>query len=210
MNKNCNILHKRLSRLERYIFPFNDKDLPKNGIYILFEKGEKAHQVDRIVRIGTHTGKNQLISRLKQHFMKENKDRSIFRKNIGRVFLNMNNDGYLEKWDWDLTTSKNKEKYLSLTNPEYELQIEKKISEYIQENFSFAVIEVGEKEDRLRLESRLISEVSLCDECVPSDKWIGRYSPKVKIQESGLWLVNELYKERFSEDELYDFLSMLD
>ena len=39
------------------------------------------------MNICTHTGKNQLISRLKQHFTNMNKDRSIFRKNIGRCLL---------------------------------------------------------------------------------------------------------------------------
>jgi len=44
-----------------------------------------------------------LCSRLKQHFAKENKDRSVFRKNIGRCILNKANDDYLTKWEWDLT-----------------------------------------------------------------------------------------------------------
>jgi len=51
---------------------FNEQEIPKNGIYILFEKGECAHFTDRIVRIGTHTGKNKLRSRLKEH-LNENK-----------------------------------------------------------------------------------------------------------------------------------------
>ncbi|MEQ8154920.1 MAG: hypothetical protein ABRQ25_08580 [Clostridiaceae bacterium] len=52
------------------------------------------------------------------------------------------------------------------------------------------------------MESRLISTVSLCKECFPSEGWLGRFSPKAKIRESGLWLVNELYKEPMSEEEL--------
>ena len=54
--------------------------------------------VDRIVRIGTHRGDNNLYNRLKEHFINENKDRSIFRKNIGRALLNKNQDSYLEIW----------------------------------------------------------------------------------------------------------------
>jgi hypothetical protein len=54
--------------------PFDDSPIPLNGIYILFEDGEIAHGTNRIVRIGTHTGKDQLFSRLKQHFIQENKD----------------------------------------------------------------------------------------------------------------------------------------
>ena len=78
------------------------------GIKLLFEKGETAHGMDRIVRIGTHTGKNQLRSRLKQHFIKEDKDRSIFRKNIGRSLLNRDKDPFLEQWEIDLTSRKQK------------------------------------------------------------------------------------------------------
>lgn len=84
-------LHQIFNKQKRYYFPFDDfiNEIPKNGIYIIFEKGERYKNLDRIVRVGTHTGNNQLRSRLKQHFIKENKNRSIFRKNIGRCFLNI-------------------------------------------------------------------------------------------------------------------------
>ena len=100
MNEECNTIHKLFNGVKRIHFPFNRNEIPLNGIYVLFEKGENAHGVDRIVRIGTHTGNNQLISRLWQHFIHENKDRSIFRKNIGRCFLNKSHDPFLEQWDW--------------------------------------------------------------------------------------------------------------
>jgi hypothetical protein len=66
--------------------------------------GELAHGTNRIVRIGTHTGNDQLRSRLKQHFLIENKDRSIFRKNIGRALLNKDHDPFLGQWELDLTS----------------------------------------------------------------------------------------------------------
>ena len=80
-------LHCLLNKKERFKFPFDKFKLPKNGIYIIFEKGEKFNDCDRIIRVGTHTGDNQLYSRLKQHFVKENKNRSIFRKRAN-IFLN--------------------------------------------------------------------------------------------------------------------------
>lgn len=88
MSKNCHTLHQWFNGMKKFSFPFDKQEIPQNGIYILFEKGEFAHSANRIVRIGTHTGENQLRSRLIQHFLKENKDRSIFRKNIGRALLN--------------------------------------------------------------------------------------------------------------------------
>ena len=41
--------------------------------------------------------------------MTENKDRSIFRKNIGRAILNKNQDPFLGQWELDLTTRKAKD-----------------------------------------------------------------------------------------------------
>ncbi|MBL0721133.1 MAG: hypothetical protein JJV88_00975 [Sulfurovum sp.] len=104
MSEICNNIHHIFQNLKRYKFPFNEEELPKNGIYILFEKNELAHNGERIVRVGTHTGDDNLAKRLKEHFMKENKDRSIFRKNIGRAILSKKDDSFLEQWNWDLTT----------------------------------------------------------------------------------------------------------
>src|SRR5262245_29962296 len=75
----CDSLHEWANSLPAFRFPFDNNGIPLNGIYILFEKGEFAHGAKRIVRAGTHTGENQLRSRLRQHFLIENKDRSIFR-----------------------------------------------------------------------------------------------------------------------------------
>ena len=209
MSKICNEIHEIFNELKEYSFPFNEKEIPKNGIYILFEKGEKFNNLKRIVRIGTHTGNNQLQSRLKQHFVKENKDRSIFRKNIGRAFLNAQNDSFLKQWELDLTTRANKEKYSEHIDFNKQQSVENAVSEYIQNNFSFAVFEVLEKEQRLRIESRIISTVSNCTDCKPSEDWLGLSSPKQKIKDSGLWLVNELWKQSLSENELTELKSIV-
>ncbi|WP_407282112.1 hypothetical protein V7O61_08740 [Methanolobus sp. WCC1] len=190
------------SELERMYFPFDENNIPENGIYILFEKAEYGHGTDRIVRVGTHTGKNQLRSRLKQHFINENKDRSIFRKNIGRTFLNMDNDTFIDQWELDLTTRENKEKYFNIIDFNKQEKTEKRVSKYIQDNFSFVVFEVSDKDKRIELESKLISTISLCTECKSTETWFGKNSPKKKIRESGLWLVNNLYKTPLSDNEI--------
>ena len=209
MGEKCKILHQWFNSLKKLTFPFNDEDIPLNGIYVLFEKGESAHGTNRIVRIGTHTGDNQLVSRLKQHFIKENKDRSIFRKNIGRCLLNKENDPFLKQWELDLTSRKAKEKYAALIDFDKQNEIEKGVSEYIQNNFSFVVFQVDDKEKRLGLESKIISTVSLCKECFPSKNWLGLSSPKQKIRESGLWLVNELYKQPLSDGDMQELKILL-
>jgi len=201
----CAELHALLHSAERHLFPFDSKVIPKNGIYLLFEKGEKGHGAERIVRIGTHTGRNQLRSRLHQHFLKENKDRSIFRKNIGRAILNKANDPFLEQWEWDLTSTESRKKYPSCLTSTRQAEVEAQVSDCIRKHFSFVVFEVQDKERRLELESRLISTVSRCTCCKPSEAWLGLHSPKKKIRESGLWLVNELYKDPLREED-WEFL----
>ena len=207
MSKVCKRLHELVNKMPRYYFPIEKDKIYKNGIYILFEKNEQAYGLDRIVRIGTHRGDNNLYNRLKEHFINENKDRSIFRKNIGRALLNKNNDEYLDVWEIDFQERKNRELFKDKLNIQKQQDLEKQVSLYIQNNLSFVIIEVNEKEDRLFYESKLISTVSLCDECCGSDSWLGNYSPKEKIVKSGLWLVNELYKESFTLDELNKFIN---
>lgn len=202
MSRECSELHELFNGLPRHRFPFNESEIPLNGLYVLFERGEKAHKGDWIVRIGTHTGVDQLRSRLGQHFVNENKDRSIFRKNIGRALLNKERNSFLKYWELDLTTRKVRDEYSYRVDFGLQAEIEKKVTEYIQENLSFAVLEVKDKVERLGLESKLISTVSLCSECGPSPKWFGHYSTKEKVRESGLWLVNELYKEPITKEEL--------
>ena len=209
MSENCRKLHEWFNSMPKLKFPFNEKNIPMNGIYILFEKGEFAHNTNRIVRVGTHTGKNQLRSRLIQHFLNENKDRSIFRKNIGRALLNKNKDSFLGKWELDLTTKKSKDKFSNRIDFERQNEIEKKVSKYIQDNFSFVVFKIDDKQKRLEFESKIISTISLCKECKPSMGWLGLYSPKEKIRKSGLWLVNELYKTPLSNQDMIKLKQML-
>ena len=209
MSKNCNTIHQWFNGMRKFTFPFDKQEIPENGIYILFEKGEFAHSTNRIVRIGTHTGQNQLRSRLFQHFLKENKDRSIFRKNIGRALLNKDKDPFLEKWELDLTTRNAKDKYSDSVDFEKQKEIEKRVTKHIQDNFSFVVFQIDDKDKRLYFESKLISTVSLCVECKPSKNWLGNFSPKEKIRKSGLWLVNELWKTPLNDEDMIELKQLL-
>jgi hypothetical protein len=196
----CEALHQWANSLPLVRFPFNDASIPLNGIYVLFEQEEVAHGTRRIVRVGTHTGSNQLRSRLRQHFLVQNKDRSIFRKNIGRALLSRDHDPFLPTWELDRTTRLAREKHV--IDLARQSAVEALVSQYIQDHFTFIVFRVDDKVQRLGLESKIISTVSHCDGCQPSAKWLGLHSPKDKIRASGLWLVNELYKEPLSIREL--------
>lgn len=209
MSKNCNTIHQWFNEMKKFTFPFNKQEIPENGIYILFEKGEFAHSTNRIVRIGTHTGQNQLRSRLFQHFLKENKDRSIFRKNIGRALLNKDKDVFLEKWELDLTTRNARNLYSDSVDFEKQKEIEKRVTKQIQDNFSFIVFQIDEKDKRLEFEAKIISTVSLCEKCKPSENWLGNLSPKEKIRKSGLWLVNELWKTPLNGGDMIELKLLL-
>ena len=200
----CHSLHQLFGELPACSFPYQESQIPKNGIYVLFEDGEAAHGASRIVRIGTHTGNNQLRSRLKQHFLNEKKDRSIFRKNIGRCILNRDNDPFLEFWELDLTSSAAKAEYAAKIDLKKQNEIESRVSEYIRGHLRFVTFEVRDKDRRLELESKIISAVSLCESCGPSTTWLGRHSPKDEITMSGLWQVNELRKTPLSVGEMQE------
>ena len=202
MSAVCSELHSVARSGTLYAFPFDRARLPLNGIYVLFETDEEAHGGDRIVRVGTHTGNGQLPSRLIQHFVNENKDRSIFRKNIGRALLTKAADPFLADWELDRTSRSARERHGSERDAAKRRAVEAAVTTYLQTHFRFVVFTVDDKDTRLDLESRIISTVSRCDECRPSDRWLGLSSPKEKIRQSGLWLVNELYKEQLTDLDL--------
>lgn len=188
----CDLIHNFANSLPRFSYPFDKNKLPKNGVYFFFEKGEKYKDKDRIVRVGTHTGDGNLPARLIQHLNAENKDRSIFRKNIGRAILNKANDPFITQWNIDLTTRDAKEKYSSSIDFEKMKTIESQVSGYMRNNLSFSVFEVATEENRLEMERLLIKTISADNSFKPSNDWLGNFSPIDKIREFGLWLVNEL------------------
>lgn len=144
-----------------------------------------------------------------QHFVKENKDRSIFRKNIGRALLNRDEDPYLAEWERDRTSRADRARYGAEGDPAKRQSVEARVTAYLRERFSFVVFRVDEKSERLMLESRMISTLSHCEDCRPSADWLGLHSPKQRIRESGLWLVNELYKESLSPEEVAHLSALL-
>lgn len=204
-------LHKLFNSQKRYYFPFKEfkQEIPQNGIYIIFESGERYLEFDRIVRVGTHTGNNQLFSRLNQHYIKENKNRSIFRKNIGRCILNKANNPYLSIWELDTTSAEEKKMNSYLVDVEFEKQIERQISTYIQKKLSFCVFRINNKEQRLFWESKIASTLAQSKELIPSSDWLGNYSPKEKIRASGLWQVNGLDGECITDIELEELKRIL-
>ena len=204
-NALCYELHKLFNSMKRYTFE-NIDDIPfDNGIYIFFQKGEKYGEFDRIVRVGTDTGQNQLKSRMRQHLTRENKDRSIFRKNIGRAMLAKGNNPLLNYWNIDFTTKKNKELFFNEEKSAECAAVEKDISAFMKENFSFVVFCVNTKEERLRLEEGIISALYQANDFVASADWLGNYVPEKRgthVKKSRMWLSQGLKAKMLTNQEL--------
>lgn len=184
-DKICEKLHRAVNALPRFLVCDNKTNIPKNGIYFLFQQGETAHNLDRIVRIGTHIGHNKLKSRLIEHFVTPNKNKSIFRKHIGRCLLA--NDDFLHYWN----KKANNHTLSSAQNTKKQKMIEQSVTDYIQYHFTFSVINMNTKQSRLHFEKKFLSTCHACSVCVPSDKWLG-LKHQNKIIHKGLWNIQGL------------------
>ena len=167
----CGRLHSLARSRPRWHAPFEKSHLPTDGLYLVFERGEQAHGGDRIVRVGSHTGNGTLHSRLNEHFARENKDRSIFRKNIGRALLSRDRDPYLEVWEKGMTSRAARERPPPGYDAERQHQVEGAVSQHLRTNFSIVVIPIPRLQERKELERRIASLLFACPECSPSDAW---------------------------------------
>ena len=116
--------------------------------------------------------------------------------------MNEAHDPFLKQWELDLTTKESRNRFAKDIDMEKQGKTEKDVTRYLQENFTFIVFRFDDKDERLKLESKIISTVSSCKDCKASKNWLGNFSPKEKIKASGLWLVNELYKEPMDKKDM--------
>lgn len=214
----CRWLHNQLEQLPIVKFPFKVEELPKNGIYFFYEDGEywgHGGVKPRIVRIGTHKDGN-FRSRIKEHYLLDEskmnfdsnkaapRERSIFRKHIGRALLNKRRDDYLKIWEIDFTSRKNRNEFGRLRDIRKEKEVESEITKVLRGNFSFRFIIVDNQLSRMGsggLERPLIGTVAHCRLCRPTGNWLGGHSPKKQIEQSGLWLVHHLNATALSESD---------
>jgi hypothetical protein len=199
MTEVCQYLHDSLSRARR----FRLADLGRvylNGVYVLFEHGEYAHGGERIVRVGTHRGQNKLPGRIREHLYTPNKDRSIFRKHVGRCILAK--DPFLDQWEIDLTSRNARELYADKIDRRQLQETEAEVTRYMNENFSFTALKIGEQFERATVETRLLSTLYHCCDCRVSEKWLGKSHPKSSIISKGkLWNVQGLTGPRLTLGE---------
>jgi hypothetical protein len=199
-------LHVLANSLTRYYFSELDKlESIENGIYLLFEKGEKYENYDRIVRVGSHPSQGRFNERLQEHLLKNHR-KSIVRKHIGRCFLNKANDDYIRIWNLTSKKVKKGSEGEKLLIQEKEREIEQKVSEYLK-NFSIVVIpNLDIAKRRIELEAKLIATLNLSSYKHISDNWFGKYHPNSKISKSGLWNIQHLNDTDYISETDFEFL----
>ena len=186
---------------------------------VISPKGECCgHHAERprIVRVGTHRNGN-FRSRIAEHFLLNERkmvftqdqlrphDRSIFRCHIGGALLNKVGDPYLSVWEKNLTERKMRDANRHLRDIGKEVTIERAVTQILRQEFSFKCIEISDETQRMGsqgLERALIGTLASCPRCSPSKEWLGRYSPKVRIRESGLWLIHHLTAASLSSAQM--------
>lgn len=197
-------LHILFNNLKKFTYPYDETQISKNGIYILFENGEYFKGLDRVVRIGSHTGNNRLFTRINEHYIKDDHRDSIFRKHLGRCFLTINKrTDYIDNWDLKIKKRVDKEKNYNRINWKLEKEYEQLITKYIRTNFSFIVIpNLTNENERLRLEKGLIATLAQAIEKTSSEDWLGNYHPDKKVINYKLWNIHHLLGTQLTEREI--------
>ncbi len=171
-------VHQILAALPAKRFPVSRRDIPPDGIYVLYELGEtvqvEGQEFDRIVGVGTHSGEGRLARRLGIHASGDRRG-SDLRLQVGGAILAQNNpsDPRLRTWLGDKPTPMD--------------DIEAAVSELIRERFSVRCIPVPDREERQALEPALIALLARNPVGPPSEGWLGRHAARREIRSSGMW-----------------------
>jgi hypothetical protein len=174
------------------------KNIPNQGVYFFFEQNEtRQHSSDlRVVRVGTHAAqansKATIKQRLAQHKGPENlfgsHRASVFRELVGYSLINKTN---LSQKHWGIRKEKSNKDVLAS-----EKELEKEVSLYLRD-LSFTILEIegeaSKDNDRAYIERNTIALLSNYNRAAidsPSPNWLGSFTNKNKIVNSGLWNSN--------------------
>ncbi|HOV17014.1 MAG TPA: hypothetical protein PLF50_05935 [Candidatus Cloacimonadota bacterium] len=220
IENDIDLLYKYLSILEsglhgkRLFKQCNGKQSwPPKGVYFVYEPNEFRFDKNdlRVVRVGTHAvnlgAKSTLWGRLRTHkgtLEGSGSHRSsILRFHVGEALMNKYPDLYTDSWGKKLNT-------LNVNVNEIkskEQKLEQKVSEYIG-SMSVLYLSITDDAssscDRAYIEKNTIVLLSCFNGNIdrPSDGWLGLYSKKDKIRESGLWNINYVQYNNYSPDYL--------
>ncbi len=180
------------------------QQLPQQGVYFFFDDSEASpfsRLTPRLVRIGTHavsagstaTLRNRLRTHLGTRAGTGNHRGSVFRLHVGRAIIER--DGLHDHYP---TWGKGQSALGQVIKSETPL--EAKVSEYIG-NLRVLVVPVldtaGTGSMRATIERQFISMFTErpCALETSSLAWLGRFSDKASIRDSGLWNVRDVGSE---------------
>ena len=123
-------------------------------------------------------------------------------KYIGRAILKKEGNSYLKTWEIDFTERENREKLSHFRDMRLEMRIEKECNRILESAFSFRVVIVKSKEERMGLRKRLVGTLSGCAFCRASDSWLVRHSPVDKIRWGKLWNVHHLGSDGLTDTDM--------
>jgi hypothetical protein len=204
INEKCNRIHQLFNNMKPHHFEKSEISRLgfNNGVYIIFEEGETAHGGKRIVRVGTHRESGNLQKRLNKH--RQNSGGSIFRRKVGCAILNKFNpdDPDLRLWF---------DKKYKLIDSKKLLEIRKAVTKHIVDKTTFVAFYVKgtnkEEKGTQFWEAKIIATIAKCNECSPSENWLGNYLPGQfgefkQAKTLGLWLSDEANSQPLYDDEL--------
>lgn len=178
------VLYDLVWALPRMSYETLRRELPLDGIYLFFERGEfierSGRTEGRIVRVGTHRRDGRFPARIRQHYgqvhsLRGNMNGSVFRKHLGAALMRLEDesDPRLDPW-------------LAQGGQSFP-EVEESVSRLLRERFAFVCLPVNGREDRLRIESELIALLAQHPLAPPSTGWLGRHAASEEIQRTGLW-----------------------
>ena len=179
----CARIHQIVAQLKAYGDP--DEVPFDNGLYFFHEEGEQSSHgnIPGIVRVGNHPkAQDRLRGRLWDHYS-PNKNFSVFRKFLGGALLRRKNPAHpcLQpapgQGHW--------EKQNGRTCPRC-LPVEERVTNLLQEKFTFRCVEIRNKVQRNEFEKKLIGSLSICPTCKPSARWLGEIAPRIVAGNPGL------------------------
>jgi hypothetical protein len=188
----CRAIHEILESLPEYTYKTPKSELPTNGIYFFYEDGEFCTHVNerqkRIVRVGTHRVDENFRNRINSHY-RGNKNSSVFRKHLGGALIRRKDpkDKRLKQW-------------LEQDAPTFQ-EMETEVTTELKEHFSFRCIPVEYKDKRLRLEEELIATMANCDNCKPSENWLGNFAADELVRKSGLWNHQHVTSKNYASEK---------
>jgi hypothetical protein len=213
-------LEEKIGGKRRLVDCHGRMDWPARGVYFFFEPGELRSDSGtglRVVRVGTHALKaraqTSLWNRLSQHRGAQktgggNHRGSIFRLIVGAAI--MRRDGYKNPTSWgigsDPSTAARRLGVERAVIRDSEATLEEEVSNYICD-MPFLWLDIGDAPgpDSLRgvIERNsiaLLSNYRRESLDSPSSTWLGNFSNRERVRDSGTWNsnhVDESYDPRF-------------